>query len=79
MLWLNQTWTPYSSAKSRKVLKFGKDISYETTPDYLMLAQWQLHEISLETCMSGQGLACSSNTVVPLYKDLQNFMKFRSL
>ena len=33
-MWLNQTWAPYSSAKSRKVPKSGKDISYATTPDY---------------------------------------------
>ena len=34
MSWLNQTWAPYYSAKSGKVLKSGKDISYETTPDH---------------------------------------------
>ena len=33
-MWLNKTWAPYSSAKSGKVPKSGKDISCETTPDH---------------------------------------------
>ena len=33
----------------------------------LMLAQWQLHTVSLETCMSGQGLSAS------LYTSLSTF------
>ena len=46
----------HCTAKSGKVPKSGKDISYEATPNHLMLAKWQLHTVSLETCMSGQGL-----------------------
>ena len=33
-MWLNQTWAHYTSAKSEKVPKSGKDISCETTPDH---------------------------------------------
>ena len=42
--------------QKRKSTHYGKDISNETTPDHLMMSQWQLHTVSLETCMSGKGL-----------------------
>ena len=39
--------TPLFRQMRKKVPKTGKDISYETTPDHLMLTQWQLLTVGI--------------------------------